>query len=112
MFEKFKERIAMKSNPSSPRYRRYMANRICGLRIKYVTERINDVETVIGRSGGMNIRDGVFIVHASNNIVFRANVDEMSAGELLSHDGVVLTAPELESGRERTIIVHFTDYFK
>jgi hypothetical protein len=36
----------------------------------------------------------------------------MSAGELLSHDGVVLTAPELESGRERTIIVHFTDYFK
>lgn len=112
MFEKFKERIAMKSDPASPRYRRYMANRICGLRIKYVTERINDVETVIGRAGGMNIRDGVFIVHASNNIVFRANVDEMSAGELLSHDGVVLTAPDLETGRERTIVVHFTDYFR
>ena len=112
MFEKFKERIAMKSDPASPRYRRYMANRICGLRIKYVTERINDVETVRGRAGGMNIRDGVFIVHASNNIVFRANVDEMSAGELLSHDGVVLTAPDLETGRERTIVVHFTDYFK
>ena len=112
MFEKFKDRIAMKSDPASPRYRRYMANRICGLRIKYVTERINDVETVIGRAGGMNIRDGVFIVHASNNIVFRANVDEMSAGELLSHDGVVLTAPDLETGRERTIVVHFTDYFR
>lgn len=103
----------MKSDPASPRYRWWMAERICGLRIKYVTERIDDVETVIGRQGGMNIRDGVFIVHASNNVIFRAKVEEMQAGELMSHDGVVLTAPDIESGgKERTIVVHFTDYFK
>ncbi len=113
MFKRIKERIAMKSDPSSPRYRWWMAERIAGLRIKYVTERVNDVDNVIGRTGGMNIRDGIFIVHASNNVVFRARVEDMQAGELMSHDGVVLTAPDLEhGGEERTIIVHFTDYFR
>ncbi len=103
----------MKSDPASPRYRWWMAERIAGLRIKYVTERINDMDNVVGRAGGMNIRDGIFIVHASNNVIMRAKVEDMQAGELMSHDGVVITAPDLEHGGvERTIVVHFTDYFK
>lgn len=112
-WKNFKEKRALKSDPSSPRYRRYMAERICGHHIKYVTERIDNVETVIGREGGLNIRGDEFLVFASAKVIFRAKIDEMQAGELLSHDGVVLSAPDLDSdGKERTIIVHFTDYFK
>ena len=113
MFEKIKEKIALKSNPESPRYRRFMANRVCGHHIKYVTERENDVDKVIGREGGISIRDDVLTVYASANVVFKANVPELQTSELLSRDGVVFTGPDLSSGgKERSIIVHFVNYIK
>ena len=102
-----------KSDPSSVKYRREMAQRICGHHIKYVTEKIGDIDEVIGRSGGLNIRNGEFIVFASSDIIFRTNVDELEAWELLSKDGVVLTGPDYEhGGAVRTIIVHYVYYRK
>ncbi len=112
MFKRLREKIAMKSNPESARYRRFMAERVCGHRIKYVTERENDIDKVIGRSGGINIRDDELIVHASSEIVFRARIPELQTSELMSRDGVVFTGLDLTTGRERSIIVHFVDYFK
>lgn len=113
MFEKIKEKIALKSDPESPRYRRFMAQRVCGHHIKYVTERENDIDKVIGREGGINIRDDVLTVFASSNIVFKANVTELQTSELMSRDGVVFTGPDLTSGgKERSIIVHFVNYIK
>ena len=102
-----------KNDPSSVKYRREMAQRICGHHIKYVTEKINDVDEVIGRNGGLNIRNGEFIVFASADIIFRTMVDELEAWELLSKDGVVLTGPDYEhAGVVRTIIVHYVYYRK
>ena len=108
-----KDLFKKKNDPSSVKYRREMAKRICGHHIKYVTERIDDVDEVIGRSGGLNIRDGEFIVFASADIIFRTKVDELEAWELLSKDGVVLTGPDYEHGGVvRTIIVHYVYYRK
>ena len=89
-----------------------MAQKICGHHIKYVTERhADDVEEVIGKNGGLNIRDDEFIVFASADIIMRCKIEEMQAWELMSHDGVVITAPDLEHGGvERTIIVHYVYY--
>ena len=99
-------------NPDSKRYRYDMAQKICGHHIKYVTERhADDVEEVIGKNGGLNIRDGEFIVFASADIIMRCKIEDMQAWELMSHDGVVITAPDLEHGGvERTIIVHYVYY--
>lgn len=98
-------------DPSSKRFRREMAERIAGHRIRYVTERKDDVDEVIGREGSLSVRDGEFIVFASSQILFRCLVDELQAWELLSKDGVVLTAPDLEhGGAERTIIVYYVYY--
>ncbi len=99
-------------NPDSKRFRRDMAERICGHHIKYVTERgENDVEEVIGKNGGLNIRDDELIVFASSDIIMRCKIDDMQAWELLSNDGVVITAHDLEHGEiERTIIVHYVYY--
>ena len=99
-------------NPDSKRYRYDMAQKICGHHIKYVTERhVDDVEEVIGKSGGLNIRDDEFIVFASADIIMRCKIEDMQAWELMSHDGVVITAPDLEHGGvERTIIVHYVYY--
>ena len=55
------KKLTKSKDPDSKKYRREMAHMICGQHIKYVTERIDDVETVIGRNGGLNIRDGEFI---------------------------------------------------
>ena len=107
------KRLMKSKNPDSKRSRREMAEMICGQHIKYVTERVDNVEVVIGRNGGLNIRNGEFIVYASADVLFRCNVDELRASELLSKDGVVLTGPDLEhGGKERTIIAFYVYYRK
>ena len=106
-----KDLFKTKAKPGTPRYRREMAERICGHHIKYVTEKLGETDEVIGRDGGLNIRNGEFIVFASADIIFRTNVDELDAWELLSKDGVIITAPDLEhGGKERTIIVYYVYY--
>lgn len=100
-----------KKNPNSKQYRWEMARQMCNHHIRYVTEKRNGVDEVIAKEGGLNIRDDEFIVFASGDVVFRCKIDEMQAWELLSKDGVVITARDLEhEGRERTIIVFYVYY--
>ena len=100
-------------NPDSKKYRRDMAEMVCGQHIKYVTENRNGVEEVIGRNGGLNIRNDEFILYASADVIFRCKVDDLRAWELLSKDGVVLTGPDLEHGGvERTVIAFYVYYRK
>ena len=100
-----------KKNPDSLAYRQEMAHKIAGHRIRYVTEKINDVEEVIGREGSIDVRNGEFIVFASSEVILRCDVDKLQAWELLSKDGVVVTAPDKEHGGvERTIIVFYVYY--
>jgi hypothetical protein len=100
-----------KKNPDSPAYRREMAQKIAGHRIRYVTEKINGVEEVIGREGSIDVRHDEFIVFASSEVILRCDVDKLQAWELLSKDGVVVTAPDKEHGGvERTIIVFYVYY--
>ena len=100
-----------KKNPDSLAYRQEMAQKIAGHRIRYVTEKINDVEEVIGREGSIDVRNGEFIVFASSEVILRCDVDKLQAWELLSKDGVVVTAPDKEHGGiERTIIVFYVYY--
>ncbi len=79
--------------------------------IRYVTEKRNGVDEVIGKEGHLNIRDDEFLVYASGEMILRCKIDKMQAWELLSKDGVVITAPDLEhDGIERTIIVFYVYY--
>lgn len=95
----------------SKRFRLEMAEMISKKLIRYVTERKDDVEEVIGKSGAFSIRNGEFIVFASSEVVFRTPVEDMKAWELLSGDGAVLTGIDLEHGSvERTITVHYVYY--
>lgn len=100
-----------KKDPNSKAFRWEMARSITGKHIKYVTEKRNGVDEVIGRSGGLNIRDDELLVFASADVLFRCKIDELQAWELLSKDGVVLTGPDLEHGGvERTIIAFYVYY--
>ena len=102
-----------KKKEGSAAFRREMAERFCGQHVKYITENIDGVDEVIGRSGSLNMKDGVFIVSTPETTIFRCPAEEMEAWELLSKDGVVLTGDDIEHGGERrTIIVHFVYYRK
>ena len=107
------KRLTKSKNPDSKRFRRDMAYAVCGQYIKYVTEKKDGVEEVIGRNGGLNIRNDEFIVYASADVLFRCPVDEIQLWELLSKDGVVITGPDYEHGGvERTIIAFYVYYRK
>lgn len=111
MFGKLWKRLTKSKNPESKRFRYDMAKQICGHHVKYVTEKKGEVDEVIGRSGALNIRDDELLVFASNEILMRCRIEEMQAWELLSKDGVVITAPDLEhDGIERTIVVYYVYY--
>ncbi len=111
LIKKIIERATKSKNPDSKRYKWDMARQMCGHHIKYVTEKRNDVDEVIGRSGGLNIRDDELLVFASADVIMRCKIEQMQAWELLSKDGVVITAPDLEHGGvERTIIVYYVYY--
>ena len=109
----FFDKIFKSKNPDSKKFRRELAYAVCGQHIKYVTEKKGDVEEVIGRNGGLNIRNDEFIVYASQKVVFRCPVDDLQLWELMSRDGVVLTGPDLENGgQERTVIAFYVYYRK
>ena len=109
----FLKKIKMNKDPESKAFQREMARSVCGQHIKYVTEKRDGVEEVIGRSGGLNIRDDEFIVYASSDVIFRCKLDDVKLWELLSKDGVVITGPDIESGgRERTIIAFYVYHRK
>lgn len=88
-----------------------VAKRIDGKHIRYVTEKLNDVDEIIGRDGCLSIHDGEFIVLSSGNIVLRTKLEDLQAWELLSLEGAVLTAPDIEhDGKVRTIIAYYKYY--
>ena len=100
-----------KKNPSSLAYKRNMAQMISNKRIKYVGEKVNGVEEVIGKGGSISIRDDEILVFASADVLLRAKIADMNASELLSKDGVIITAPDLERGGiVRTIVIYYVYY--
>lgn len=98
-------------NPDSKRFKWDMARQIANHHVRYVTEKRDGVDEVIGREGALNIKDDELLVFASADVLMRCKIEEMQAWELLSRDGVVITAPDLEHGGvERTVIVYYVYY--
>ena len=84
-----------------------------GMAIKYVTERKVDNDDIVGRGGSISIRDGVLIIFASSEIVFRCPVEQVTASQLLSGDGVVIEGPDSEHGGiPRKLIAYYVYYRK
>ena len=100
-------------NPKSYAYRLERAKSLHGQPVKYVTERRNDNEDVIGRGGALAIHGDTFIVDSSGDRIFVCKIAELEASMLMSGDGVIISGPNLlEDGKMRTITVHFVYYRK
>lgn len=88
-----------------------MAKRLDGKHIKYVTERCDGEDTVIGREGALIVKGDELLVFSSADVVFRCKLSDLKASELLSLEGVIINAPDIEHGGiERNIIAYYTYY--
>ncbi len=109
----FKRLFGIKDKPESYAYRLAKAKELHGQAVKYVTERRNDNDDVIGRGGSLAIHGDTFIVDSSGDRVFVCNISELEASTLMSGNGVIIKGPNLlENGKMRTITVHFVYHLK
>ena len=84
-----------------------------GMAIRYVTERRDDNDDVVGRGGSLSVRDDQLLVFSSGDIIFRALVAEVKASDLLSGAGVVIEGPDMtQGGRVRRIIAYYVYHRK
>ena len=105
--------LGFKKNPTSAAVRKSRAMELHGQAIKYVTERVDDNDNVVGRGGSISVRNGELLLFSSDKILLRADVTLLDASYLLSGDGVVLTAPNIEEGgKERRYVAYFVYYRK
>ena len=105
--------FGLKEKTTSRAYRIEKAQKLHGLVIKYVTERRDDNEDVIGRGGNLSLHGDELLVFSSGEILLRAKVTELDISELMSGDGVILKAPNLEEGgRVRTMTAHYVYHRK
>lgn len=96
-------------NTNSKRYKTDLANHLDGKGLKCVTERIDGVEEVIGHKGAIIKKEDELLVYASQEVLLRAKILDLQAWELLSLEGVVITAPDMEhDGRERSIVAYYS----
>ncbi len=81
--------------------------------IRYVAERQNGMEVVIGHGGSISVRDGELLVFSSHEIIFRSECRETEVSYLLSGDGVILHAKNFANGgKDQTITAFFVDHIK
>lgn len=109
----FKRIFRKKAVPGSFAFRMERAKELHGQPVKYVTERVNDNEDVVGRGGALCCRDTEFIIDTSGERLMVLDIADMDASYLMSGDGVIITGPnKLENGKLRTVTVHFVYYRK
>ena len=89
------------------------ARSLHGQPVKFVTERRQDNEDVIGRGGAMAVHGDNFIVDSSGERIFMCEIANLDVSTLMSGDGVIVSGPNLlEDGKHRSIIVHFVYHRK
>lgn len=86
--------------------------RIAGKEVNYITERdaATYTETVLGKEGGVCVVDGELVLHVCGHEEFRAPLDSVTLGELMSGDGVVVRGTDKIQNRERTLVMYFKYY--
>ena len=100
-----------KAKEGSLRFKQEFADRLNGRHIRYVTERIDDQDIVIGHDGCLAVRCGELIVLSDGVEKFRVEVALMTASELMSLEGVILSGPDLvNDNKERTVIAYYKYY--
>jgi hypothetical protein len=87
---------------------------IDGKLIEYCSERDKGtyIETVLGKSGRINVIDNEVVILCEAHEVFRCDISSLQGGEFLSHEGVTLSAIDKTTGDRRSIMAYYKYYRK
>ena len=100
-------------NPNSYAYKLDRARELHGQSVKYVTERVNNNDDVIGRGGSLAIHEDKFIIDSSGDRLFVCEIKDLEVSWLMSGNGAIIKGPNLlEDGKLRSMTVHFVYYRK
>ncbi len=101
-----------KKDETSPAFRRKFAENINNRHVKYVTERFEGIEEIVGREGHINILPNgeELAVTCGITEVFRAKIDDLSMWTLMSNDGVVLEGYDFVTERHREVTAFYLYY--
>ena len=108
-------RYIKSKNTKSMRYKRELADKICGHSMKYVTVASGDRgDVVIGKDCTCRVADGYFTVTDGNgDLIYKVSMDNVKLFELMSLDGVVITFPDPTADEgERTVVAYYSYYRK
>lgn len=109
----FKKLFRIGTNPDSLAYRTEQAAKISGQAVKYVTERNDNNDDIVGRGGSVTVVDNRLIIDTSGERLFTCPIKDVDISWLMSGNGVIISGPNmLEDGRHRTLTVHFVYYRK
>jgi hypothetical protein len=109
----FRKLFGIKEDETSYTFRRKMALSLHGQPVKYITERRDDNDDVVGRGGHIAVHEDDLILDSGTDTLFRCPIADVSCAMLMSGDGVIVSGPNaLEDGNTRTFTVHFVYYRK
>lgn len=86
--------------------------RFNGKSIIYAIERVDGVEKMLGKSGGIIILSDVIVVMCEAHEVFRCRIKGASVAELLSGNGVEISGIDDNTGEKRYVVAHYSYYRK
>ena len=109
----FKKLFGLDKKTSGYSYKLSQAKSLHGQPVRYVTERRDNNEDVIGRGGALAVHGDTFIVDSSGERLFVCAIADLEVSTLMSGDGVIVQGPNLlEDGKFRSIVVHFVYHRK
>ena len=83
-----------------------------GKQLKYVTQRKDNVETVISHGAVILYREDRICIYDGPDVIFCCEAQSMEAGELMSLEGAVITAPDLTRDGEEVTVVAYYKYWR
>jgi uncharacterized protein CbrC (UPF0167 family) len=78
----------IKAKEGSRRYNLEMADKFNNLVIESVTERVDNEELLVGKSGFISTKDKTFIICCDGKVIFKGNAEEIRLSELMSKNGM------------------------
>ncbi len=107
----FKKKEKIPKDTSSVEFKRYMAAKLNGRHVRYVLERQDNCDKVVGKDGFISVYGEDLSVICGEKTLFRCPVDSLeSCWEFLSLEGVVLSGIDKIEGREKTVMAYYTYY--
>lgn len=97
-----------KGDPSKKGFGTKMARYLSDKELRCISERKDGIETVLSHGGVLKKKGKELHIYGEDELlVFSCGCEGMNVGELLSLEGVVITARDLATEEYRTVIAYY-----